>query len=184
MPIMRAIPTGSFAPASPSRIVPERPPTSRLLPSTENMTAGSVGASAAPMMPEIVQLKPSAKWAKTAIRPAVAKVPRTPRTVIGHAEARKRRQPICMPPSKRMTTMATTPIRSTVRMETCSPIPEKTSETIAAATRKIPGAGIGTRSVSFVESSASVSPAATMRTISPNWPISVTAVPGRSVPWS
>ena len=41
----------------PSRIVPERPPTSRL-PSTENMTAGSVGASAAPMMPAIVQLKP------------------------------------------------------------------------------------------------------------------------------
>jgi hypothetical protein len=57
MPIMRAIPTGSFAPDSPSRIVPERPRTSRL-PSTENITAGSVGARAAPRMPAVVQLKP------------------------------------------------------------------------------------------------------------------------------
>jgi hypothetical protein len=45
IPIMSAIPTGSFAPDSPSRIVPLCPATSRL-PSTENMTAGSVGASA------------------------------------------------------------------------------------------------------------------------------------------
>ena len=50
IPIISAIPTGSFAPDSPSRIVPERPPTSRR-PSTENITAGSVGASAAPRMP-------------------------------------------------------------------------------------------------------------------------------------
>ena len=42
IPIMSAIPTGSLTPDSPSRIVPVRPLTSRL-PSTENITAGSVG---------------------------------------------------------------------------------------------------------------------------------------------
>ena len=56
IPSISAIPTGSFTPDSPSRIVPVRPPTSRL-PSTENITAGSVGASAAPRMPAPVQLK-------------------------------------------------------------------------------------------------------------------------------
>ena len=56
IPIINAMPTGSFTPDSPSRIVPVRPPTSRL-PSTENMTAGSVGASAAPRIPAVVQLK-------------------------------------------------------------------------------------------------------------------------------
>ena len=43
----RAIPTGSLAPDSPSRMTPVRPSTSQL-PSTENTTAGSVGASAVP----------------------------------------------------------------------------------------------------------------------------------------
>ena len=42
IPIMSAIPTGSFTPASPSRIVPVRPRIS-LSPRIENMTAGSVG---------------------------------------------------------------------------------------------------------------------------------------------
>ena len=57
-PTMSAIATGSFAPDSPSRIVPDRPPTSRF-PSTENMTAGSVGASAAPMIQAMIQSKPN-----------------------------------------------------------------------------------------------------------------------------
>src|SRR6266540_3342122 len=48
IPIISAIPTGSFAPDSASRIVPVRPPISRL-PSTENITAGSVGDDAAPL---------------------------------------------------------------------------------------------------------------------------------------
>ena len=48
IPIIRAIPTGSLNPDSPSRIVAERPSTS-LPASTENVTAGSVGASAAPI---------------------------------------------------------------------------------------------------------------------------------------
>ncbi len=59
MPSISAMPAGSLTPASPSRIVPERPPTSRR-PSTENITAGSVGATAAPMIPARIQSKPSA----------------------------------------------------------------------------------------------------------------------------
>ena len=59
MPSMSAIPAGSLTPASPSRIVPERPATSRR-PSTENMTAGSVGAIAAPTIPARIHSKPSA----------------------------------------------------------------------------------------------------------------------------
>ena len=58
IPIISAIPTGSLNPDSPSRIVPERPSTS-LPASTENVTAGSVGASAAPIRSETVQSNPS-----------------------------------------------------------------------------------------------------------------------------
>ena len=57
IPIMSAIPTGSFVPASPSRIVPDRPRISRA-PKTENVTAGSVGAIAAPTRPASIQLNP------------------------------------------------------------------------------------------------------------------------------
>ena len=50
IPTISAIPTGSLKPDSPSRIVPDRPLTS--FPArTENVTAGSVGASAAPIAP-------------------------------------------------------------------------------------------------------------------------------------
>ena len=48
---MSAMPTGSLAPDSPCSSVPDRPDTSRR-PSTENTTAGSVGASAVPMSSE------------------------------------------------------------------------------------------------------------------------------------
>ena len=58
IPIINAIPTGSLNPDSPSRIVPDRPSTS-LPASTEKVTAGSVGASAAPIRRATVQLKPS-----------------------------------------------------------------------------------------------------------------------------
>ncbi len=53
-----AIPTGSFAPDSPSRIVPVRPAIS-WRPITENMIAGSVGASAAPSTPDVDHWNPS-----------------------------------------------------------------------------------------------------------------------------
>ena len=58
IPIMRAMPAGSFTPASPSSVTPERPLISRW-PSTENITAGSVGASAAPMTPAVIHSNPS-----------------------------------------------------------------------------------------------------------------------------
>src|ERR671930_1200322 len=171
---MSAIPTGSFAPDSPSRIVPVRPPISRL-PSTENITAGSVGASAAPRMPAIVQSKPKSAWAKTAITAAVANVPTTPSDVIGNAAPRKRRQPTCMPPSKRITISATTPIRSTLWIEITVSRPGKTSDATAATTRKSAGAGTGNRSVSLYVPSAPKTPAATTRTIVPNSWSSLTA---------
>ena len=85
MPIISAIPTGSLAPDSPSRIVPLRPPTSRL-PSTENMTAGSVGASAAPRMPAVVQQKPKSACAATRDQRARSRTCRAmPSTAIGDA---------------------------------------------------------------------------------------------------
>lgn len=173
MPIISAIPTGSLAPDSPSRIVPVRPPTSRL-PSTENMTAGSVGASAAPRMPANVHEKPKNKCAASAISPAVANVPSTPREAISTAEARKRRQPTCIPPSKRMAIRATTPIRSTWRIEVWSASAGKRSDASAAARRKIAGPGSGKRSVNLLEASASEKPAATRRTILPNSKSSLT----------
>ena len=174
IPITSAMPTGSLPPDSPSRMVPERPPTSRF-PRIENMTAGSVGARAAPRIHATVQLKSKSVWANTAITPAVAKVPKIPSTVIGTAAARIRRHPTSMPPSKRMTIRATTPIRSTVRTEMCSESAGTRSDASAAASRKIAGDGMAIRSVSFVERRASEKPVATTRTISPKSMSSVIA---------
>ena len=56
---------------------PVRPSISRS-PRTENITAGSVGATAAPSRPAVIQPSPSAQWAKPATSPAVANVPSTP----------------------------------------------------------------------------------------------------------
>ena len=47
---------------------------------------------------------------------AVVNVPMIPSEAMGTIARRKRRQPMSMPPSKRMTISATTPIRSTVWM--------------------------------------------------------------------
>ena len=66
-----------------------------------------------------------------------------PSDAIGSAARRKRRQPMLMPPSKRITISATTPIRSTVRMS------GTTTGMAAAATRKSAGAGIGKRSLNL-----------------------------------
>ncbi len=82
IPIISTMLTGSFAPDSPSRIVPLRPPTSRF-PSTENITAGSVGESAAPSSHEVVQLKSSSECAATATSAAVRNVPTMPSIAIG-----------------------------------------------------------------------------------------------------
>src|SRR6476469_4718255 len=172
IPIISAIPTGSFAPDSPSRIVPVRPPISRR-PSTENITAGSVGASAAPRIPAVIQPKPKSQCAASAIRPAVAKVPSSPSAVIGRAAARKRCHPTSMPPSKRIAMSATAAIRSTSTVERRSR-PGQISEVTAAMTRKSAGAGIGKRSVTLYAPIASENVPATRRTIRPNSVSSVT----------
>src|SRR5581483_3436580 len=135
-----------------------RPVTSRS-PKTENITAGSVGATAAPTRPEVVQPRPNARCTNAATTPAVANVPATPRDAIGVAATRKRRQPIDDPPLKRITIRAIVAIRSTVEIETASD--EETSEAIAAASRKNAGAGIEIRAETFEVRSAAESAAET-----------------------
>ena len=165
IPIISAMPTGSLAPDSASRIVPVRPETSRL-PSTENITAGSVGAIAAPTSPEVIHENPSSQCAARATIPAVANVPGRPSSSTGTHAVRRRRRPIREPPSKRITTSATTPIRSTVRIWSL-PSDGKMSDSTAAASRKSAGPGRLTRSLTRLDSTASAKPAATRSTTSP-----------------
>ena len=99
-------------------------------------------------------------------------MPSTPSERIGTAAPRKRRQPMSMPPSKRITISATTPIRSTVTNEIVSPSRGTSSEAAAAATRKRPALGIASRSVIARPKSASETPAETTRTITPKSGIS------------
>ena len=158
MPSMRAMPAGSFTPASPSRIVPVRPGIVAP-PSTENITAGSVGARAAPSTPASFHEKPSTRCAATASRPAVTKVPSTPIDSTGQTDWRMRGQPMSMPPLRRIATSATTAIRSTVCTDTVS---GQIAPAPAAASRNTPGAGTGSR----VDAIAAASPRATARRIS------------------
>lgn len=146
------MPTGSFAPDSPSRIVPTRPDTSRL-PRTEKTAAGSVGESAAPTRSESCQPKPSSECATTTIAAAVTAVPATPSHTIGTAEARNRRQPMPIPPSKRTKTRATETTRSS-RARPASVTFGSHSAATAAATRKKTGAGIRAQRLSFCEITA------------------------------
>src|SRR6478735_9388310 len=173
IPIISAIPTGSFAPDSPFRIVPLRPAISRP-PSTENITAGSVGATAAPRIPAVVQSKPNSVWAKTAITPAVANVPTTPSTLIGTIDSRNLGHPTCMPPSKRITTSATTAIRSTSTVDS-SDRPGQMSDATAAATRNSAGGGTGKNSVSLWAASAARNAPETTSTTRPKSVSSLTA---------
>ena len=53
-------------------------------------------------------------WARTASAAAVTNVPATPIQTTGPAAARNRRQPICIPPSNKMTARATVTTRWTV----------------------------------------------------------------------
>src|SRR4051794_2736873 len=135
----RAMPTGSFAPDSPSRMVPLRPATSRPL-STENTTAGSVGASAVPSSRAVRQSRPKIPRAATASPAAVTTVPITPIHNTGPSEGRRRRQPRFMPPSKRMTTSPTVTIRPFISGLN-RPSAGQTSEASAAPTRNSAGAG-------------------------------------------
>jgi len=80
-----------------------------------------------------------------------------------------------IPPLKRITIKATTAILSTVLIGTASYTPGQMSETAAAASKNIAGAGTGTRSVSFVDSTASAKPVVTTRTMLAKSMISVMA---------
>ena len=148
----RAMPTGSFAPDSPSRIVEERPAISRC-PRMENTTAGSVGAMAVPSRSAMYQLNPNPKCATAATAAVVRKVPATPTTTMGAAAARKRCQPMCIPPSNRMHTSATVTIRSIVRSGGAFRSGRR-AVAIAAAARNSAGVGIRIRSVSRLDSTA------------------------------
>ena len=76
----------------------------------------------------------------------------TPSERIGTAAARKRRQPMCSPPSKRITISATTAIRSTVTNEIAScEATGQTSEATAAASEEERGARDRSRSASSAE---------------------------------
>jgi hypothetical protein len=161
---MSAIPTGSLAPDSPCRMVPLRPLTSRC-PSTENTTAGSVGASAVPSSNAAHQSSPNRVWASAASAAAVTKVPATPTQTTGPAAWRNRRQPICIPPSNKITASATVTTRWTVVTDTW-PKAGMRSEASAAATRKIAGAGTRIRSLTRLDSTAAVMATATTNMIS------------------
>src|SRR5215217_4572381 len=150
----RAMPTGSLAPDSPSRMVPLRPATSRR-PRTENTTAGSVGASAVPTSSAARQSKPNRAWARVARAAAVTKVPATPTQTTGPAAVRTRRHPLCIPPSNKMTSRATDATRWTVVTDS-RPRDGTTSEATAAARRKIAGAGIRIRSLIRFDNTATV----------------------------
>ena len=111
-PPIKAIPTGSFAPDSPSRIVPLRPAIS-CCPNTENTTAGSVGETAVPTRSATYQASPNPMCNKTPPAAAVRKVPRTPTTMIGTSAGRSRDHPMCRPPLKRIRMRAIETTRST-----------------------------------------------------------------------
>src|SRR4051812_21572671 len=158
-----AIPTGSFAPDSPSRIVPLRPDTSRC-PRTEKTTAGSVGETAVARSTAGYHAMPNVRWTKTATAPTVRKVPATPRTVIGAAAALNLDHPMCWPPSNRIQMSARVTSSSTRRSDgACSP--GKTWTASAAAARTRSGAGTLMRSVNLVDSTASRPTTATSSTL-------------------
>ena len=140
------------------------PPIARS-PRTENITAGSVGAIAAPSSPLIVQPRSSAQCANSAIRPAVANVPMTPAAATGTATVRKRRRPIEEPPSNRITISAIVPTRSTVFVDGARD--GAASDATAATTRNRAAEGTAMRAPSLLASSAAESAAATRRTSNP-----------------
>ena len=160
------MPTGSLAPDSPSMITPARPRTSRL-PSTENTTAGSVGASAVPSSSASGHATPNRTWASTATAAAVRRVPTTPRSRIGESADRSLRTPMPVPPSNRMRISATVTICSTAS----SGNPDNggyRSEAAAAPIRKMAGAGIRSRWLIWLDSSASDTTAATTSRVRAN----------------
>src|SRR6478735_2103740 len=175
--IINAMPTGSLAPDSPSRMVPDRPTTSRR-PSTENTTAGSVGDNAVPINNAAGQSNPNSRCAATANAPAVTTVPATPSHTTATAADRNRRHPMCMPPSNRMKTKATVTICSSTSMGT-DRNPGNTAPHTAAAIRNTAGAGTRSRVLTRCENTASSTAADTTATTAPN-PVRASTTPAPS----
>jgi hypothetical protein len=82
-------------------------------------------------------------------------VPATPTQTTEPAAVRNRRQPMCIPPSNKMTARATDTTSWTVVTDN-SPNAGTTSEATAAASRKIAGAGTRIRSLIRFDSTAAV----------------------------
>src|SRR3954447_20892995 len=167
-----AMPTGSFAPDSPSRIVPAGSPPSRF-PRTENTTAGSVGATAVPTSSATYHSNPKRKCAATAAAATVRNVPSTPASTTVDRAPRRRLSPMCMPPSNRMIARAIVTIRSTVRCGGASR-PGMTAAATAAPATNSAGAGSWMRSLSRLDNTASSPTAAMTATRAPNGPTSCT----------
>ena len=94
--------------------------------------------------------------------------------VISGQARRNRRQPTSIPPSKRMTMRATTPMRDAVSIDTTDS-PGNTSLATAATIRKIAGPGIGNHAPTLLVATATNRPPATMRTTAAKSTISDTA---------
>ena len=182
MATIRAIPTGSLAPASPSSRVPVVPVTSRR-PSTEKTVAGSVGARAVPSRRLALHPNPKRTCAPTASPRPVTSVPATPSHNTRPATGRKRDSPMCIPPSNRSTTRATVTIRwSTLMLR--DPRSGNRSADTEAASRNSAGLGICVRAVILLEPTASSSATAATTTTSANEVTSCIRAPGvgRSTP--
>jgi hypothetical protein len=110
-------------------------------------------------------------------RAAVTKVPATPIQTTGAAAWRNRRQPICIPPSNKMTASAMVTTRWTVVTDTW-PSVGTTSEATAAASRKIAGAGLRIRSLIRFDTTAPTKAAAVSRTTSAKCSMSFIGRPG------
>jgi hypothetical protein len=108
----------------------------------------------------------------------VTRVPATPIHTVAAAAGRNRRQPIRMPPSKRITANANVTICWTASTLSL-PSAGHRSEAIAAVTKKIAGAGIRTHSLSRWENTAANPTSAATSTARPN--VSTAVIPDPSV---
>ena len=135
-----AIPTGSLAPPRP----PDGPAPPSDLPASQHREhhrrIGRGQRSTQQQRRPPVQAEQ--EWARVARAAAVTKVPATPTQRTGPAALRNRRQPICIPPSNKMTASATDTTRRRWTTDS-SPSAGATSKVTAAATRKNAGAGSG-----------------------------------------
>lgn len=93
------------------------------------------------------------------------KVPATPTVTTGPTESRSHRQPMYIPPLNRMRISATVTICSTAWIDSGD---GSTSDTAAAPSRKIAGAGTRTYVLIRFDSSATETTAAATSSVTPN----------------